>query len=104
MIVAILIICFKKTLPMSEICSQLSQKENRKGVSNPSKAIILNETDFENEESFLLNQSTPSTLTHELKNPSGLIIAQPNINSLRNKFDALAEILHSNVVTFNLRN
>ena len=51
-----------------------------------------------------------STLTHELnldpysnienirsKNPNRLTIAQLNINSLRNKFDSLVEILHSNV-------
>ena len=76
----------------------------------PSKAIILNETDFESEESFLLDLSTSSTLTHKLnldpysniekirsKNPNRLIIAQLNINSLRNKFDSLVEILYSNV-------
>ena len=51
-----------------------------------------------------------STLTHKLnldpysnienirsKNPNRLTIAQLNINSLRNKFDSLVEILHSNV-------
>ena len=31
------------------------------------------------------------------KNPNRLIIAQLNINSLRNKFDSLVEILQSNV-------
>ena len=91
-------------------CSQLSNKENHKRVSSPSKVIILNDSDFESEESFLLDQSTSSTLTHQLnldpysnienirsKNPSRLIIAQLNIISLRNKFDSLAEILHNNV-------
>ena len=93
----------------SKSCSQLSDKENHTRVSNPSKTV-LNDTNFENEESFLLNQSISSTLTNKLnldpysnienirsKNPNGLIIAQLNINSLRNKFDSLAEILHSNV-------
>ena len=93
----------------SKSCSQLSDKENHTRVSNPSKTV-LNDTDFENEESFLLNQSISSTLTNKLnldpysnienirsKNPNGLITAQLNINSLRNKFDSLAEILHSNV-------
>ena len=91
-------------------CSQLSNKENHKRVSSPSKVIILNDSDFESEESFLLDQSTSSTLTHQLnldpysnienirsKNPSRLIIAQLNIISLRNKFDSFAEILHNNV-------
>ena len=91
-------------------CSQFSDRENHKSVSNPFKANVLNDTDFENEESFLLDQSTSSTLTHKLnldpysnignirsKNPNRLIIAQLNINSLRNKFDSLAEVLHSNV-------
>ena len=57
------------------------------------------------DESFLLDKSTLSTLTHKLnldpysniedirsKNPNRLIIAQLNINSLRNKFDSLVEI------------
>ena len=91
-------------------CSQLSNKENHKRVSSPSEVIILNDSDFESEESFSLDQSTSSTLTHQLnldpysnienirsKNPSRLIIAQLNIISLRNKFDSLAEILHNNV-------
>ena len=71
--------------------------------------IVLNDKDFENEESFLSGQSTSSTLTHKLnidpysnienirsKNPKSLIIAQLNINHLRNKFNSLVEILHSN--------
>ena len=54
------------------------------------------------EESILLDQSTLSTLDYEpisdpfeklkntrLKNPNRLIIAQFNINSLRNKFESL---------------
>ena len=90
--------------------SQLSHKENHRRVSSPSKTIVLNETSLEREESFLLDQSTSSTLTHELnldpstnienirsKNPNRLIIAQLNINSLRYKFDSLVEILRSNV-------
>ena len=40
----------KKLNKKSETCSQLSDKENHnKSVSNPSKASILNDTDFENE-------------------------------------------------------
>ena len=63
-----------------------------------------------NEVSLILDQSTSSTLRHQLnldrysnienirsKNPNRLIIAQLNINSLRYKFDSLVEILHSNV-------
>ena len=64
MIVAILIICFKKTNKELKSCSQLSDKENHERVSSPSKASILNDTDFESEESFLLDQSTLSTVTH----------------------------------------
>ena len=92
--------------------SQLSHKENHRRVSSPSKTIVLNETSLESEESFLSDQSTSSTLTHELnldpssnienirsKNPNRLNIAQLNINSLRYKFkfDLLVEILRSNV-------
>ena len=89
MIVAILI---KKE---SKSFSQLSDKEKHKTVNNPCKSIVLNDTDFENEESFLLDQSTSSTSTHKLnlypysniqnirlKNHNRLIIAQLNINSL----------------------
>ena len=70
----------------------------------------MNDPNFESEESFLLDQSTSSTLTHELnldpysnientrsKNPNRLIVAQLNISSLRYKFDSLVEKLHSNV-------
>ena len=90
--------------------SQLLYKENHRTVSSPSKTIALNEANIESEESFSLDQSTSSTLTHELniypysniekirsKNPNRLIIAQLNINSLRYKFGSLVEILHSNV-------
>ena len=49
----------------SKSCSQLSDKESHKSVSNSSKTIILNDTDFENENSFLIDQSTSKTLTHE---------------------------------------
>ena len=110
-IVAILIISFKKNFDKeSKIFSQLSHKENHRRVSIPSKTIVLNESSLESEESFLLDQSTSSTLTHELnldpstnienirsKTPNRLIIAQLNINSLRYKFDSLLEILRSNV-------
>ena len=107
MIVAILIVCLKKTLIKSLKAVYNFQIKNRRSVSNPSKTIVLNGTDFENEESFLLDQSTSSTLTHKSnldpyanienirsKNPNRLIIAQLII-SLRNKFDSLVEILHS---------
>ena len=33
----------------------------------------------------------------EVKNPNRLIIAQLNINSLRNKFDSLVRMLHNNL-------
>ena len=65
-------------------------------VSGPSKTIVLKDSNFESKESFLLDQSTSSTLTQELnldpysniekirsKNSNRLIIAQRNINSLR---------------------
>ena len=94
----------------SKSCSQLTGKENNKRLSSPSKTIVLNDMNFENEESLLLDQSTSSTLAHKLnldsysniedirsKNPNGSIIAQLNINSLRTKFESLVEILQSNV-------
>ena len=65
-------------------------------VSGPSKTIVSKDSNFESKESFLLDQSTSSTLTQELnldpysniekirsKNSNRLIIAQLNINSLR---------------------
>ena len=86
---------------------QESGKENQTSVSNSIET--LNEVTFESEESVLLNQSTLSTLDYEpisdtfgklkntrLKNPNRLIIAQLNINSLRNKFDSLVRMLHNN--------
>ena len=87
---------------------QESDKENQTSVSNSIET--LNEVTFESEESVLSNQSTLSTLDYEpisdpfgklkntrLKNPNRLIIAQLNINSLRNKFDSLARMLHNNL-------
>ena len=83
-------------------------KENQTSVSNSIET--LNEITFESEESVLLNQSTLSTLDYEpisdpfeklkntrLKNPDRLIIAQLNINSLRNKLDSLVRMLHNNL-------
>ena len=83
-------------------------KENQTSVSN--SVETLNEITFESEESVLLNQSTLSTLDYEpisdpfeklkntrLKNPNRLIIAQLNINSLRNKLDSLVRMLHNNL-------
>ena len=46
--------------------SQLSHKENHRRLSSPSKTIVLNEANFESEESFLIDQSISSTLTNEL--------------------------------------
>ena len=87
---------------------QESDKENQTSVSNSIET--LNEVTFESEESVLSNQSTLSTLDYEpisdpfgklkntrLKNPNRLIIAQLNINSLRNKFDSLVRMLHNNL-------
>ena len=110
-IVAILIISFKKTLTKNpKHFLQLSHKENHRRVSSPSNTIVLNEASLESEESVLLEQSTSSTITHELnldpstnienirsKNTNRLIIAQLNVNSLRYKFDSLVEILRSKV-------
>ena len=86
----------------SKSFSQLSQKENHRRVSSHSKTIVVNEANFESEETFLLHQSTSSKLTHELnldlysnieniwsKNLNRLIIAKLNIDSLRCKFDSL---------------
>ena len=65
MIVAIFIICFKKTLTKGQkVVHNVQTKERRKCVGNLSKTIILNDTDFEKEEPFLLDQSTLSTLTY----------------------------------------
>ena len=112
MIVAILTICLKKTLTKSRkgFTTFRKKQTNCKSVSNPSKAIVLNDTDFQNEELFLLDQSTSSTLTHKLnldpysnienirlKNSNRLIVVQLNINSLQNKFHSLVAILHNNV-------
>ena len=87
---------------------QESDKENQTSVSNSIET--LNEVTFESEESILSDQSTLPTLDYEpisdpfqklqntrLKNPNRLIIAQLNINSLRNKFDSLVRILHNNL-------
>ena len=75
--------------------SQLSHKEDHNKVSSPSNTIVLNDPNFKSEESFLLDQNTLLTLTHDLnidphlntenirlKNPNTLIIAQLSINSL----------------------
>ena len=83
-------------------------KETQTSVSNSIET--LNEVTFESEESVLLNQSTLTTLDYEpisdpfeklkntkLKNPNKLIIAQLNINSLRNKFDSLVRMLQNNL-------
>ena len=83
-------------------------KENQTSVSNSIET--LKEVTFESEESVLLNQSTLSNLDYEwildpfeklkstrLKNTNRLIIAQLNINSLRNKFDSLVRTLHNNL-------
>ena len=84
------------------------EQENQTSVSNSIET--LNEVTFESEESILLDQGTLSTLDNEsisdpfeklknsrLKNPNRLIIAQLNINSLRNKFDSLIRMLHNNL-------
>ena len=86
---------------------QESDKEDQTSVSNSIET--LNEVTFESEESLLLDQSTLSTWDYEpisdpfeklkntrLKNPNRLIIAQLNINSLRNKFNSLLRMLHNN--------
>ena len=83
-------------------------KENQTNVSNSIET--LNEVTFESEESVLSNQNTLSALDYEpisdpfeklknirLTNPNRLIIAQLNINSLRNKFDSLVRMLHNNL-------
>ena len=87
---------------------QESEKENQMNVSK--SVETLNEVTFESEDSILLDQSTLSTLNYKpisdpseklkntrLKNPNRLIIAQFNINSLRNTFDSLVRMLHNNL-------
>ena len=84
----------------------MSDKENQTSVSN--FIANLNEATFKSEESFLLDQSTLSILNYEsisdpfeifknarLKNPNKLITAQLEINSLRDKFDSLVQMLHN---------
>ena len=79
-------------------------------MSSINSIKTLNETNFESEGSFLLDQSTLSTLTYmsisdpfekikntRLKNPNRLITVQLNINSLRNIFDSLVRMLHNNL-------
>ena len=85
---------------------QESDKENQTRVSNSIETV--SGVTFESEESILLDQSALSTLDYEpisdpfeklkntrLKNPNRLIIAQLNINSLRNKFESLVRMLHN---------
>ena len=50
----------------SKSCSQLSYKESHKSVSNFLRPLFLNYTDFGNEKSVLLDQSTLSMLTYKL--------------------------------------
>ena len=64
----------------SKSFSQISHKENYRRVSSPSKTIVLNKANFDSEESFLLDQSISSTLTHEL-NPD----LYSNIENIRSK-------------------
>ena len=111
MILGILIIFFKKAFAKNrKFFHSFHTKKNHKRVSSPSKTIVLNDPNFESEETFLLDQSTSLTLTYESildsysnienirsKNPNILIMVQLNINSLRYKFDSLVQILHSNV-------
>ena len=79
-------------------------------MSSINSIKTLNETNFESEGSFLLDQSTLSTLTYmsisdpfekikntRLKNRNRLITVQLNINSLRNIFDSLVRMLHNNL-------
>ena len=85
-----------------------SDKENQTSVSDSIET--LNEVTFESKESILLDQSALSTLNYEsvsgpfekLKNTrlkilNRLIIVQLNINSLRNKFESLVQMLHNNL-------
>ena len=90
--------------------SYLQESDNKNQTSVSNSIETLNEVIFESDESILLDQSTLSTLNYEsisdpfeklkntrLKNPNRLIIAQLNINSLRNKFDLLVRMQHSNL-------
>ena len=45
----------------SKCYSQHSDNENHKSVSNPCKTIALNDSNFENDEPFLIDQNTMST-------------------------------------------
>ena len=87
---------FQENLDKETKCfSQLSHKEDHNKVSSPSNTIVLDHPNFKSEESFLLDQNTLLTLTHDLnidphlntenirlKNPNTLIMAQFSINSL----------------------
>ena len=86
--------------------SYLQDKENQTSIFN--SIATLNELTFESEESFLLDYSTLSTLNYELisdlleklkntriKNLNRIIIAQLNVNSLRNKLESLVKMLRN---------
>ena len=90
--------------------SYLQESDNKNQTSVSNSIETLNEVIFESDGSILLDQSTLSTLIYEsisdpfeklkntrLKNPNRLIIAQLNINSLRNKFDLLVQMLLNNL-------
>ena len=58
---------FKKTfVPRNKKQPCLDSCHEGKRIISPSRAIILKDSDFEHEVSILLDQSTFSTLTHEL--------------------------------------
>ena len=103
MIVAILIICFEKTLTKSrKVVHNFQTKKTVRAEVILLRPMILKMRSY-------FYQSTSSTLTYKLdldlysnienirsKNPYRLIMAHVNINSLRNKFDSqrLKLILH----------
>ena len=87
---------------------QESDKENQASGSN--SVETSSEVTFESEESILIDQRMLSTLNYEpisypfkklkntgLKNLNRLIIAQLNINSLRDKFHSTVRMLHNNI-------
>ena len=90
--------------------SYLQESDKEKQMSESNSIETFNEVTFESEDSILLDQSTLSTLNYKpisdpfeklkntrLKNSNRLIIAQLNINSLRNTFDSLVRMLHNNL-------
>ena len=74
-----------------EICKSSINEGNEESIA----VIDKSSNSFSIEESFLHSSNNLKNI--RLKNPNRLVIAQININSLRNKFDLLVQIISNNV-------